>query len=344
MALKYSQPLGEQMSTCKGNARWFVKLLQPVDRNIPSETIKNITSTREFHLKAFLISEKVQLLVCIGILLMYLMSVLGNLLIVTLVCLVSHLHTPMYVFLCNLAVQDCLYVSTFLPKLLDITISGNTSISFSGCIAQIFLFVCCIDTEFYLLTFMAYDRYLAICSPLHYALIMNRKLCALLIAVSWCFGFLNAIIFSLLVSNLSFCDEQINNFFCDITIFLKLSCSDITYIIIFIFVEAIVLGWSPFFLILTSYIFIIATILKIKSSHGRSKTFSSCSSHLTVVILFYGTSMALNLKPKSKNSMEIDKLLSMLYIGVVPMVNPLVYSLRNKDVLRAFKSLFKKLK
>ncbi|XP_053545651.1 olfactory receptor 1496-like [Bombina bombina] len=314
------------------------------DKNT-SETMKNHTVLAEFYLETFNLSTKGQLVVFVGTLLMYLLAVLGNVTIVTLVSLVSQLQTPMYLFLCSLSVQDIMFVSAILPKLLAITITGDTSITFSGCITQIFLFVFCIDTEFFLLTSMAYDRYVAICIPLHYPLIMSKTVCVLLITVCWFVGLLNASAYFLILSNLTFCKKVINNFFCDVIILLKLSCSDITYIInLFIPLEGTIIGLLPFILIMISYIYIIATILKIRSSSGRLKTFSSCSSHLTVVVLLYGTSISLNMKPKSENSLEIDKLLSMIYTGVVPMVNPLVYSLRNKDVLKAMKNSLKKIK
>ncbi|XP_053545665.1 olfactory receptor 13F1-like [Bombina bombina] len=193
---------------------------------------------------------------------------------------------------------------------------------------------------------MAYDRYVAICIPLRYYQIMSNKLCALLITGSWFGGFLSAFIVCMMVSNLSFCNEQeINNFFCDIIILLKLSCTDTSLILTFLIpLDGVILGFFPFTLIMVSYINIISTILKIRSSSGRLKTFSSCSSHITVVLLFYGTSLGLNLKPKSKNSLEIDKLLSIVYTGIVPMINPLVYSLRNKEVLKAMKIIIKKIK
>ncbi|XP_053545648.1 olfactory receptor 1496-like [Bombina bombina] len=311
--------------------------------NISKVILPNSSLLREFHLKAFVISVNWNFCVVSGVLLIYLLSVLGNLIITALICLSPKLHTPMYFFLCSLSVQDIIYVSTFLPKLLAITITGDTSISFLGCITQIYLLAFCVGTEFFLLTSMAYDRYVAICIPLRYSLIISRKLCSLMISASWVGGFLNALVFCIIVSNLSFCNKrEINNFFCDIIIFLKLSCSDITYILtLYIPIESLVFGLFPFSLIMASYICIISTILKIRTSSGRLKTFSSCSSHLTVVILFCGTFLGLNLKPKTEHSLETDKLLSMLYIGVVPMVNPLVYSLRNKEVLKSMKSILK---
>ncbi|XP_053545679.1 olfactory receptor 1G1-like [Bombina bombina] len=263
---------------------------------------------------------------------MYLLAVLGNLMITTAVCLVSQLHTPMYFFLCNLSVEDIVYVSTVLPKLLVTTVTENTSISITSCFAQMFFFALCVVVEFLLLTSMAYDRYVAICIPLHYILIMNKMVCILLAFTSWFIGAIISLILILMVTNLTFCDVQdINHFFCDFQTVIKISCSDTTNIIMFTSIAGVLVGCCPFILIITSYMYIIATILKIQTSDGRSKMFSSCSSHLTVVILFYGTSLSMNMKPKSENSQKLDIILSLLYIAVVPVLNPLVYSLRNRE-------------
>ncbi|XP_053545696.1 olfactory receptor 1J4-like [Bombina bombina] len=298
--------------------------------------IKNSTSLMGFHLLSFFTRAKQEVTVFMLVLVMYLLAVLGNLIIAALVCLVTQLHTPMYFFLCNLSAQDIVSVSTVLPKLLYITVTGDTSISFPGCITQMFLFVFCIGTEFYLLTSMAYDRYVAICIPLRYTLIMNKWVCVVLATSSWFSGAVISLSFSLLMSKLSFCKvKDINHFFCDPETVLNLSCSDTTNVRIFTTMVGAFFGWGPFILILTSYICIISTILKIRTSANKLKAFSSCSSHLMVVILYYGTSLGMNMKPKSEHSHEIDNLLSILYIAVVPVLNPLVYSLRNKDVLKA---------
>ncbi|XP_077329404.1 olfactory receptor 5V1-like [Lithobates pipiens] len=273
---------------------------------------------------------------------MYLISLIGNLLMTSLVCLTSKLHTPMYFFLCNLSVQDILYISSILPKLMAITLTGDTSISFPGCIMQMFMFVFCLDAEFFLLTSMAYDRYVAICKPLHYSVIMNNRLCFLLNVLCWIAGGLNGMMHSLLVSNLAFCNLQdINHIFCELKTILAISCSDTSKIITIILIEGLFIGIIPFFLILSSYIFIISTILKIRTSEGRLKAFSSCSSHLVIVILLYGTSLGFYMRKDTEHSQETDKLLSLLYIAVVPMLNPLVYSHRNKEVLNAMKFFFK---
>ncbi|KAG8441070.1 hypothetical protein GDO86_006711 [Hymenochirus boettgeri] len=292
----------------------------------------------EFHLLAFFVYKDSYIGLSTGVLLMYLLAVVGNMIIIFLVCMTSTLHNPMYFFLCNLAIQDIIYVSAVLPKLFVITVTGNNSISFPCCIAQMFLFAFCVGTEFFLLTSMAYDRYVAICIPLHYFFIMNKRLCVILACLSWIFAALNSLMHSLMMLNLSFCNVQfLNHFFCDVKTMLRVSCTNTKNTQTLIFVEGVVLGFIPFLLILISYVYIVSTILKIRNMSGRQKAFSSCSSHLTVVVLFCGTFLCLNLKPDSHLTEEQDKMLSLLYIAVVPALNPLVYSLRNKEVLKALK-------
>ncbi|KAM4749132.1 olfactory receptor 2G3-like [Rhinophrynus dorsalis] len=303
-----------------------------------SENWQNTTSDRGFRLMAFSSSAEVRLGILIGILILYLLIILSNILVIVLVCLAPQLHTPMYFFLCNLSVQDIVYVSAILPKLMDITITGDTYISFTACFLQRLVFILCVDTEYFLLTSMACDRYVAICIPLRYSLIMNKRLCALLASISWILGIVNALRYSFLFSNLSLCNiQEIDHFFCDLKTMLQLSCSDTTNFITMMSIECVVFGFLPTVLIITSYAFIISTILKIRSSATRLKVFFSCSSHLTTVILFGGTSLILYLKPGTEHSHEQDKILSLLYIAVVPLLNPLVYSLRNKDILNALK-------
>ncbi|OCT86462.1 hypothetical protein XELAEV_18020145mg [Xenopus laevis] len=275
-----------------------------------------------------------------GVLLMYLLAILGNMIITGLICLAPHLHTPMYFFLCNLAVQDIIYVSSILPKLMAITISGDTSISFSGCLAQMFMFIICVTTEFFLLTFMAYDRYVAICSPLHYFIIMNKRKCIQFASLSWFFGSVNSVFYSFVMCTLPFCTmKEINHFYCDLKVVVKLSCSDIRNLETLMSLESVFLGLIPFAMILASYMYIIRTVLKIRTSIGRTKTFSSCSSHVTVVIIFCGTVISTYMKQESKNSQDLEKLMSLMYSAIVPVLNPLIYSLRNKDVLTALKKI-----
>ncbi|KAE8619450.1 hypothetical protein XENTR_v10009783 [Xenopus tropicalis] len=303
----------------------------------------NSTSQKDFHLLAFSLFVEDQPLLFMGLLIIYLLALFGNLLIIVLVCLVPQLHTPMYFFLCNLAAQDIISVSAFLPKLMAITITGDTSISFPSCITQIFLFAFCTDTDFFLLATMAYDRYVAICIPLRYYLIMNARVCLLLVAIAWILYIPNSLCYSLLFSYLSFCkSRELNHFFCEPKILLEISCSDTSHIKQLMLVEIPFVGILPFVLILTSYVYIIATIIKLRSSAARLKAFSSCSSHLTVVLLFCGTSIGIYIKPDSENSQEQEKFLSLLYIGFVPLLNPLVYSLRNQQVRSAAKILLSK--
>ncbi|XP_053319791.1 olfactory receptor 2A12-like [Spea bombifrons] len=304
---------------------------------------RNLTSNHEFHILAFSNYTGLQFPLAFWVLLMYLFSMFGNLIITGLVCLVSILHTPMYFFLCNLSVQDIVYVSAILPKLLAITITGDSRILFSGCITQMFLFVSCVITEFLLLTAMAYDRYVAICIPLQYVIIMNKNTCALLATACWLVSSFTSLKYAILVSNLSFCcSQEINHFFCDMKTMMRLSCSDTTIIHKVMFTEAVLLGILPFLLILTSYVYISSAILKIHSLAGRAKAFSSCSSHMTVVIVFFGTTIIVYLKPDTGQMEEQEKLFSMLYIAVVPALNPLVYSMRNKDVIGSIRKLFGK--
>ncbi|KAM4749096.1 olfactory receptor 5V1-like [Rhinophrynus dorsalis] len=306
------------------------------------EESKNCTLQRKFYLLAFSRYTEFKFLIFIGVFLIYLLSMLGNVIIIVLICLVSQLHTPMYFFLCNLSVQDIGYVTAIHPKLLDITLTSNTSISFPGCITQMSLFILFGGTEYLLLTSMAFDRYVAICLPLRYSVIMKKRVCALLATFSWSISALNSIMLTLLFSKLSFHSfPEINHFFCEIKSILMLSCNSIVFITCLMFVICVFFGIIPFVLILGSYMSIISTILKISTSAGRLKAFSSCSSHLTVVVLFCGTALGMYMKPENEHSREQDKQISMLFVAIVPLLNPVVYSLRNSDVLKALKKILK---
>ncbi|KAG9470880.1 hypothetical protein GDO78_016451, partial [Eleutherodactylus coqui] len=271
-----------------------------------------------------------------GFLFMYLLAVVGNLIIIVLVCAVPQLHTPMYFFLCNLSSVDAIYVSAILPKMLSIIITENKTFSYYGCITQLSFFILCATAENNILTCMAYDRYVAVCSPLHYSLIMTRKVCFIIATSSMIFCVVNSIMLTLLISTLSFCySHEINHIFCDVILLMELSSSDTETIKAIISTEDICLVVFSLIFILMSYVRIISTVVKIRSSSGQLKAFSSCSSHIITALLFYGPSIFMYLKPESEDSKEQDKILSMLYVAVVPMLNPFVYSLRNKDVLGA---------
>ncbi|XP_018427775.1 PREDICTED: olfactory receptor 1-like [Nanorana parkeri] len=276
---------------------------------------------------------------------MYLLTVVGNLTIVTLVCMVSQLHTPMYFFLCNLSSSDIVFVTVTLPKLLSIFLTQDHTITFDGCITQLYFFLICGQAEIFILTCMAYDRYVAICKPLQYSLIMNKVVCFVMAAFSWLTGILNSLLHALIASSLPFCYSlEIDHFFCDLKTLGMLSASESKNRDILTSVQSVFIGCVPFLLIVVSYVYIISTILKIQSSNGRLKAFSSCTSHLTTVVLFYGPIIFLYMKPENDRSREDDKLLSILYVVVVPMLNPFVYSLRNKDILGAIAKIKQYLK
>ncbi|KAM3926806.1 olfactory receptor 1G1-like [Leptodactylus fuscus] len=302
--------------------------------------LANCSAEDAFHLVAFSNYPQLQLPLFVGVGFMYLVCLLGNLTILIIVCMTPKLHTPMYFFLCNLSVLDIIYVSVISPKLLAIMITKDTTMPNSQCLIQLFLYVFCVATEFFLLTTMAYDRYVAICVPLRYVLLMNRWICFLLAFLSWNLGAVNSLVYTLLISKLSFSEsKEINHLFCHMMSILRLSCVDSTNIRLLITVNGIALGFVCMILIFTSYMYIMSTILKIKTTSGRQKAFSRCSSHITIVLLFCLSSLSLNMKAESESSQEQDKMLSMIYIAVVPMLNPLVYSLRNKDVISALRNI-----
>ncbi|XP_029435702.1 olfactory receptor 5V1-like [Rhinatrema bivittatum] len=296
----------------------------------------NQTSLEEFIILGFSDYPRIKYLIFGMLLMIYLITLIGNLLIITVTSIDVHLQNPMYFFLSNLSCIDICYTSVTLNKILSIFITKNATISFVACIMQLYLFMSLAGTEFSILAVMAYDRYVAICNPLRYSMIMKKRICGLLAAASWILGFLEIIPHTVLTSQLSFCGSNIiNHFFCDLTALLKLSCSDTFVIETVILLEGLLLGLSPFLLTLSSYVFIISAILKINSTESRRKLFSTCSSHLTVVILFYGSAICMYLRPASMYSMGKDKLFAVLYIAVIPMLNPIIYTLRNKDVKSA---------
>ncbi|XP_029452795.1 olfactory receptor 5V1-like [Rhinatrema bivittatum] len=247
----------------------------------------------------------------------------------------------MYFFLTNLSFLDICNTFITLSTLLDSLLTGETRISFSVCVAQLYFFVSFIGTEFLLLTAMAYDRYVAICDPLRYVLIMNWRTCALLALASWVLGFLDVVPLAVFIFQFSFCEgKEINHFFCELTALMKLSCGDMHSIEIVIFSEGVFMAVIPSLLTLTSYVYIISRILKIRSAQGRRKTFSTCSSHLTIVILFYGSLFCIYMRPASMYSPDKDKLFSLLYTALIPMLNPIIYSLRNQEVKKALTHIF----
>ncbi|KAM6448864.1 olfactory receptor 8U3-like [Liasis olivaceus] len=267
----------------------------------------------------------------------------GNVLIVILVAVDHHLHTPMYFFLGNLSCLETCYISNIVPKMMVGFLTDENTVSFSGCFLQFFCFGFLVATECYLLSVMSYDRYLAICKPLHYATSMKAKICIQLAASSWIIGLIAALILLSLMLKLTFCGpNEIDHYFCDTVPLIKLSCSDTNLVELTSFIFTFVFTLPPFLLTCTSYIYIISTILRIPSSVGRKKAFSTCSSHLIVVSMFYGAIMIVYLLPKSKALSDINKILSLLYTVLPPVANPLIYSLRNKEVKNSIRKAGKK--
>ncbi|XP_063302330.1 olfactory receptor 5V1-like [Pelobates fuscus] len=298
--------------------------------------MENQTLHTDFYIIVFstTIGKHILLFVLFGFL--YLVCVLWNMIIVITIYVDPHLHIPMYFFLCNLSFIDVLYSSVTLPKLMEILLSGNNRVSFTACFAQLFFFTSMACTEILLLTAMAVDRYVAICNPLHYTMLMKKRNCILLVASSWVAGYSNSLFVTIFASYLSFCgSKNINQLFCDIKALTKLSCGDTDGFQAMIFIEAIIMGLCPFLLILMSYAKILSNILKISMTKKRNKTFSTCTSHLTVLLLFYGTLLFMYMRPPSENSEYLDHIFSVFYLAVTPMLNPLIYSLRNKEIKNA---------
>ncbi|XP_012789249.2 olfactory receptor 50-like [Sorex araneus] len=264
---------------------------------------------------------------------MYLTTVLGNLLIILLIRLDSRLHTPMYFFLSHLALTDVSFSSVTAPKMLFNMQTQSQSISYAGCVSQVYFFLQfgCLDNL--LLTSMAYDRYVAICHPLHYTTIMSQSLCFLLVMMSCILSSAVGLLHTLLLARLSFCgDNIVPHFFCDLSALLKMSSSDTTVNELVIFTAGVVVITVPFMCILVSYGRIGATILRVPSTKGIFKALSTCGSHLTVVSLYYGSIIGLYFLPSSFNSNEKDVIVAVLYTLVTPMLNPFIYSLRNRDM------------
>ncbi|KAB0373444.1 hypothetical protein FD755_015103 [Muntiacus reevesi] len=283
------------------------------------------------------------------ILSMYLVILIGNGVLITASIFDSQLHSPMYFFLGNLSFLDICYTSSSVPSTLVSLISKKRNISFSGCAVQMFLGFAMGSTECLLLGMMAFDRYVAICNPLRYPVIMSRVVCVLMASMSWLSGGINSTVQTSLAMRLPFCENNvINHFTCEILAVLKLACTDISLNIVTMMVSNMAFLVLPLLVIFFSYMFILYTILRMNSATGRHKAFSTCSAHLTVVIIFYGTIFFMYAKPKSQellgeNKLQAsDKLISLFYGVVTPMLNPIIYSLRNKDVKAAVKYLLNK--
>ncbi|KAM6238746.1 olfactory receptor 5AR1-like [Porphyrio hochstetteri] len=298
----------------------------------------NHTVVTEFILLGFTDNLKLQVFLFMVFLLIYLLTVVGNLGMIVLIWIESKFHTPMYFFISSLAFLDVSYSTIIIPSTLMTLVAETKVISYTACTAQLFLFCVTVTAECYLLAVMAYDRLIAICNPLLYPVIMSKKFCVLLVCGSYFMSCMNATIQTLFIFQLSFCNSNIiNHFFCDMPPILKLSCSDTYVTDVVHFTCAAVLVISTMLLILISYIGIGITVHKIKSTRGRCKAFSTCASHLTAVSMFYGTGSFMYLRPSSKYSLEHDKIISVFYTLAIPMLNPMIYSLRNEEVKAALR-------
>nr|XP_036866954.1 olfactory receptor 8H1-like [Manis javanica] len=294
---------------------------------------RNTTQVADFILLGLTDSPEVQLVLFLLFLLMYLLTVLGNAGMFLAIRLDVRLHTPMYFFLSHLSFLDLIYSNIITPKTLENLLTSAKYVSYVSCFTQMYFFVFLGATECFLLSSMAYDRYVAICNPLHYPIVMSTRLCCSLILGSYFIGFMNATVNVLYVSSLHFCHSNlVHHFFCDVSPVLALSCTDTHDVQMMIFIGAGSTLMASLITMSVSYVSILSTILKITSNAGKRKAFSTCASHLLGVTIFYGTTMFTYLKPSKSYSLGKDQVASVFYTIVIPMLNPLIYSLRNKEV------------
>nr|XP_056722772.1 olfactory receptor 226-like [Euleptes europaea] len=299
---------------------------------------QNQSRVREFILLGFPTSVEFQILLFVVFLIVYFLVLTENIIIMVTIWMNVNLHKPMYLFLCNLSFLEIWYITVTMPKTMANFLLKNKHISFVGCMMQLYFFLALGCTECVLLAVMAYDRYVAICFPLRYPVIMRHTLCVQLAAASWMSGFFISMWKVLLISQLSYCGPNvINHFFCDVSPLLNLSCTDNSLSELTDFILALFILLTPLCVTILSYIYIISTILRIPSAKGRQKAFSTCASHLTVVVIFYAASIFIYARPKAISSLNSSKLVSILYAVVVPLCNPIIYCLRNQEVKEALK-------
>ncbi|XP_066216548.1 olfactory receptor 5M5-like [Saccopteryx leptura] len=304
---------------------------------------KNSTVVTEFILLGLTDRAELQPVLFVVFLVIYLVTAVGNMSMILLIWSDSRLHTPMYFLLSHLSFVDLSYATNITPQMLVNFLSKRKTISVTGCFIQFHFFIALVITEYYLLTAMAFDRYMAICKPLLYGSKMSRNVCIILVVIPYAYGFANGLVQTILMVRLSFCGpNEINHFYCADPPLLVLACSDTYVKETAMFVVAGFNLTCSLAMILISYIFIFTAILCIQSTEGRRKAFSTCGSHLTAVTIFYGTLFCMHLRPPSETSVEQGKIVAVFYIFVSPMLNPLIYSLRNKDVKEAIKKVIQK--
>ncbi|XP_029435649.1 olfactory receptor 12D2-like [Rhinatrema bivittatum] len=271
------------------------------------------------------------------------LSILGNATIIMLVVTEPRLHTPMYFLLANLSFLDISFSTITVPRMLVDFLSERQNISFLGCFIQLHLFQFVGGTEAIILTAMSYDRYVAICNPLHYNVIINKRVCILMALTAWTIGFLHALLHTVLTSRLPYCkSNKINHFFCDIKPLLKLACANTQLNENLLTIVTGIAALSTFFLTLTSYAYIISSLREIQTAHGKRKAFSTCASHLIVVLLFYGTAICTYMRPTSDQSVKQDRVAAVLFTVITPTMNPIIYTLRNKEVKNSLRKAMHK--
>ncbi|XP_072259103.1 olfactory receptor 6B1-like [Pyxicephalus adspersus] len=296
----------------------------------------NLTMITRVILLGFQVSSRFRIFLFSFFLVIYCVTMCGNLQIIILVSYIKTLHTPMYFFLSQLSISDVLLSSDIVPNLLNILLKNTGTMSFSSCMAQFYFFILTEVFECVLLTVMSYDRYIAICNPLMYSTVMKHGFCVLLTVLSWLLSISVSLVYLITVYHLWFCGPNIiNHFFCDMEPLLDLSCSDTSTVQIEMIVFSIPMDIFPFFFIMITYCYIIYNILKISSTTGRQKAFSTCSSHLTVVSIFYAMLLFIYILPMRGQQWNLSKMLSLLYTVGTPLINPIIYSLRNKDIKTA---------
>ncbi|KAF7478303.1 Hypothetical predicted protein [Marmota monax] len=306
--------------------------------------MKNRTMLTEFILLGLTSQPELQVVMFIFLFITYMLSVLGNLTIIILTLLNSQLQTPMYFFLRNFSFLEISFTSIFIPRLLTSMTTGNKAISFAGCFSQYFFAIFLGATEFYLLASMSYDRYVAICKPLHYLTIMSSRVCTQLVLCSWLGGLLAIVPPITLMSQVDFCASNVlNHYFCDYGPLLELACSDTSLLERIVMLVAVVTLVITLVLVTVSYTYIIRTILRIPSAQQRTKAFSTCSSHMIVISLSYGSCMFMYINPRIKERGAFNKGIAVLITSVTPMLNPFIYTLRNQQVKQVFKDTVRKI-
>ncbi|XP_036742793.2 olfactory receptor 2T4-like [Manis pentadactyla] len=300
----------------------------------------NNSGRSEFILLGIFSQSKHPALLCVIIFVVFLMALSGNIILILLICSDVRLHTPMYFFISQLSLMDMMYISVTVPKMLMDQVMGVNTISAPGCGMQMFLYVTLAGSEFFLLAAMAYDRYAAICHPLRYPVLMNHRVCVLLASICWLLGSVDSFVFTPITMTFPFCgSREVHHFFCEVPAVLKLSCSDTSMYEIFMSLCCVLMLLIPVTIISGSYYFILLTVHRMNSAEGRKKAFATCSSHMTVVTLFYGAAVYTYMLPSSYHTPEKDMVLSAFYTILTPLLNPLIYSLRNKDVMGALKKM-----